>query len=85
MMGLRFEVVRRRVHEHADGRQLWLLRTRCGRPCRRAAEQRDELAAATHSINSSARASNLSGIWRPSALAVVILTGSALVEHKISA
>jgi hypothetical protein len=40
---------------------------------RRAAEQRDELAPGAHSITSSARASSLSGIVRPSALAVVRL------------
>src|SRR5262245_658144 len=45
---------------------------------RRAAEQRDELAA-FHSITSSASASSLSGIWRPSALAVLrLMTSSSL-------
>src|SRR5262249_21369005 len=45
----------------------------------RAAEQRDELAP-FHSITSSARASSLSGIWRPSALAVLrFMTNSNLV------
>src|SRR5262249_38531052 len=48
-----------------------LLRPRSERPRRRrAAEQRDELAPPDHSITSSARASSLSGVWRPSALAV---------------
>src|SRR5262249_10859007 len=58
--------------EVPDGRQLArLLRPRRERPPRRsAAEQRDELAA-LHSITSSARASSLSGIVRPSALAVL--------------
>src|SRR6516165_9311770 len=51
-----------------------LLRARRERPrhCR-AAEKRDELAAAAHSITSSARASSLSGIWRPSVFAVLRL------------
>src|SRR5262249_10163948 len=40
---------------------------------RRAAKNRDELAP-FHSITSSAMASSLSGIWRPSALAVLRLT-----------
>src|SRR5262249_9980974 len=43
---------------------------------RRADEQCDELAP-LHSITSSAMASSLSGIWRPSALAVLILTISS--------
>src|SRR5262249_30578364 len=50
----------------------------CGerpRGCR-AAEQRDELAAAVHSITSSARASTLVGISSPSALAVLRLITS---------
>jgi hypothetical protein len=45
----------------------------------RAAEQRDEIAAlqrCNHSITSSASASNLSGISRPSAFAVLILITS---------
>src|SRR5258707_11971820 len=46
---------------------------------RRAAEQRDELAA-VHSITSSARASSVSGTVRPSALAVLrLITNSYLV------
>src|SRR5262249_14161946 len=50
------------------------LRPRRERPrrCRPAAEQRDELAP-LHSITSSASASSLSGIWRPSVLAVLRL------------
>ena len=40
------------------------------------AEQRDELAS-SHSITSSASASSLSGIWRPSALAVLRLMASS--------
>jgi len=48
------------------------------RPCRRhAAEQRDELATRSHSITSSARAKNVSGIVRRSALAAVRLTTSS--------
>src|SRR5262249_46615625 len=53
-----------------------LLRPSRERPRNRcAAEQRDELAA-SHSITSSASASNLSGIWRPSAVAVLRLITS---------
>src|SRR5262249_34674082 len=56
-----------------------LLRPRRERPRCRAAEQRDELAP-FHSITSSASASSLSGIWRPSALAVLrLMTSSYLV------
>ena len=46
-----------------DGR---LLRARRERPCRRAADERDELAP-FHSITSSARASSIGGTLRPSA------------------
>src|SRR5262249_50202866 len=54
--------------------------TRRERPRRRAADQRDELAA-FHSITSSARASSLSGTSRLSALAVLRLsTSSNLVD-----
>src|SRR6516225_4455762 len=59
--------------EYAHFRQLGcrLLRTRRERPCsRHAANERDELAPFHHSITSSARPSNLSGTWMPSALAV---------------
>ena len=60
-------------------RQRALLRTRRERLCRRAADKRDELAA-FHSITSSASASSLSGIWRPSAFAVLrLITSSNLV------
>src|SRR5262245_46525735 len=56
-----------------DGRQLpRLLRSRCERPHRRAAEQSDEIAPPNHSITSSAMASSLSGTVRPSALAVLM-------------
>src|SRR5262249_31005166 len=52
-----------------------LLRARRGRPCDRcAAEKRDELTPLHfrgHSMTSSARASNLSGIVKPSAFAVL--------------
>src|SRR5262249_18852395 len=43
---------------------------------RHAAEQRDELAP-PHSITSSAMASSFSGIWRPSAFAVLRLMASS--------
>src|SRR5262249_28743704 len=66
--------------QEADGRQLSrLLRARRKRPGRRGAEQRDELAA-FHSTTSSARASTVAGISRPSALAVLrLITSSYLV------
>ena len=59
--------------EEPDHRHRRLLRARRERPRRRrAAEQRDELAA-FHSITSSARSRNASGSLRPSALATVRL------------
>src|SRR5262249_34733059 len=63
-----------------DQRQRRVLRARRQRQRSRcAAEQRDELAP-LHSITSSAMASSLSGIWRPSALAVLrLITSSNLV------
>src|SRR5262245_31210619 len=63
---------------HRHGR---LLRAHRERPRgRRAAEQRYEVAPADHSITSSASASSLSGIWRPSAFAVFrLITNSNLV------
>src|SRR5262249_47553108 len=73
-------VVRGSRSDVSDARGLGrLLRARRERPRGRAAEQRDELAAA-HSITSSARASKLSGTVRPSALAVLrLITSSYLV------
>src|SRR5262245_51800888 len=74
---LRHGIARRLAHEHADAlHPLRLLRSRCDRPGRRAAEQRDERAA-LHSITSSARPSSGSGTVRPSALAVVRLITSS--------
>src|SRR5262245_43638864 len=68
----------RAMHQHADpAHALALLPARRERPRgRRAAEQRDELAA-SHSITSSARASRLSGTVRPSAFAVLRLITSS--------
>src|SRR5262245_40835933 len=45
---------RRRNAEESYYRHRWLLRSRCKRPRRRAAEQRDELAPSHHSMTSSA-------------------------------
>src|SRR5262249_52618854 len=60
-----------------------LLRPRRQRPRRRAADERDELAA-LHSITSSASASNLSGISRPRAFAATtLITSSYLVGNSI--
>src|SRR5262252_6226146 len=57
-----------------------LLRMRRERPRRRAAEQRDEMAAGAHSITSSARASKIRDRSRPSALAALrLITNSNLV------
>src|SRR5262249_35939593 len=66
--------------DEPDHRHRRLLRTRRERQCRgRAAEQRDELAP-VHSITSSARASSVGGISRPSAFAVLrLITSSYLV------
>src|SRR5262249_1463228 len=63
-----------------DGRHLRrLLRARSERPRGRAAEKRHELAP-FHSITSSARASSVGGISRPSILAVFrLMTSSYLV------
>src|SRR5262249_32077788 len=62
-------------HEHADApHAVALLRARRDRPCRRAAEERDEVAPLNHSITSSARSSIDGGIARPSAVAVLRFT-----------
>src|SRR5262249_60520484 len=66
-----FRIIRGCSLDDADPpHALGLLRPRRERPCdSRAAEQRDELAPLHlrgHSITSSASASSLSGIWRPS-------------------
>jgi hypothetical protein len=81
--GRRFAIVRGERHENADTpHSVGLLRARRDRPRRRGtAEQRDELAAGAHSITSSARASRVGGISRPSALAVCrFMTNSNLVD-----
>src|SRR5215475_1341936 len=68
--------------QESDGRQLaGLLRKRRQRPRRRAAEQRDELAALhAHSITSSASTSRVGEMSRPSVLAVLrLITNSNLV------
>src|SRR5262249_41844676 len=80
--GLRLRIVRGVGHEHADApHPLTLLRARRERPAGRStAKQRDERAA-VHSITSSARASSIGGISRPSALAVTrLMTGSTLTR-----
>src|SRR5262249_52021333 len=92
---LTFRVLGSPVHEDADPpHAIWLLRTGRERTSRRAAEQRDELAA-FHSITSSARRMNDSGIASPMVFAVLRLmlrsnligcsTGSSagLVPRKI--
>src|SRR5262249_21507078 len=74
--GLSCRIVCSHVHEHADApHAVALLRAYRERPGdRRAAEKRDELPAHHHSITSSARASSVVGISRPSAFAVFRLT-----------
>src|SRR5262249_22226302 len=76
---VRRDLWRSGTHE-ADHRHRRLLRVRRKRPrCRRAAEQRDELAS-FHSITSSARLSTEAGRSRPSALAVFrLMTNSYFV------
>src|SRR5689334_15860543 len=71
------------THQHTNPtRSFGLLRGSRQRPRYGAAEQRDELAP-LHSITSSARASNVGGTVRPSALAVCrLMTNSNLVDCK---
>src|SRR5262249_39021484 len=65
--------------EKSDHWHLSLLCARRERPCSSAAEKRDELPP-PHSITSSARASTVAGMSRPSALAVLrLMTNSYLV------
>src|SRR5262249_60282028 len=74
-------IVRGCGEEHADAPPgLGLLRARRERPCRRAAEKRDEVAA-PHSITSSAMLSSLSGTVRPSILAV----GALMISSNLDA
>src|SRR5262249_2584796 len=75
-----FECSGRSAVEEPDNRHRRLLRPRRERPrSQRAAEKRDELAP-LHSITSSARASSVGGISRPSAFAVLrLMTSSYLV------
>src|SRR5262249_15332161 len=66
-----------KAHQHADPPHfIGLLRPRRERPCQRAAEERDKRAAG-HSITSSARASNVGGTLRPSALATLRLIANS--------
>src|SRR5262249_34711077 len=69
------------AQENADPPHALRLGARRDRPRhRRAAEQRDELAPPDHSMTSSARASNVCEMVRPSALAVLrLITSSNLV------
>ena len=69
-------VSERGVPQETNNRHGRLLRPRRERSRRRATEQRDEIAP-FHSITSSASASSLSGIWRPSAFAVLRLIASS--------
>jgi hypothetical protein len=75
-----FRIVLGERHQRADASHALLPARREGPSDRRAAEERDELAAFhSHSITSSASASNLSGISRPRVLAVLrLMTSSSL-------
>src|SRR5262249_3595585 len=75
-----FRIIFGVADEHSDAANLCrLLRTCREWPRRRTAEKSDELAA-SHSITSSARASSVGGISRPSAFAVLrLITSSSLV------
>jgi hypothetical protein len=84
-VGLCLRIVFIKRHQHTDApHALGLLRTRRERPCRRAAEQRDELAAVQrryHSMTSSARTSNVDGTSMLSILAVFrLMNSSAFVD-----
>ena len=73
---LLLSLVEGHVADESDHRHRRLLRPRRERPRGRAAEQRDELTSLhirNHSITSSARASSVGGISRPSAFAVLML------------
>src|SRR5262245_2353155 len=73
---------RTRARAQEPNRLRRLLRVRRERPRRRrAAEQRDEIAAGAHSITSSAAASNVGGTSRPSVLAVLrLMTNSNFTD-----
>src|SRR5262249_51823222 len=78
---LGFRIVGSHIHEHADTpHPLGLLGAGREWPRRRAAEQRDELAPPHHSMTSSARASSVGGMARPSALAVLRLIISSYLD-----
>ena len=78
---VRVRRVRRCGAEEPNHRHRRLLPARRQRPCGRcAAEQRDELAAGSHSITSSARASSVGGAVTPISFAVFrLMTSSNLV------
>src|SRR5262249_37700990 len=75
---LRLRIVLNQARKHTDApHPLGLLCPRRHRPRRRAAEERDELAA-FHSITWSARASRVDGTSRPSVLAALRLRTSSI-------
>src|SRR5262245_34139396 len=79
-----FVQVRRIAAQKSDHGHRRLLRARRERPRRRAAEQRDELAAGAHSITSSARASSLSEIGdRASAVCGMGLMALSAVQKAL--
>src|SRR5262245_20986219 len=81
----RLKPVRRRAVEKTDHGHRRLLRVCRNRPRRcRDAEQRDELAAPNHSITSSARASRVAGMSRPSTLAVCRLMRNSNLLARIT-
>src|SRR5262249_45965513 len=72
------EPCRRRAAKKANHRHRRLLRARRERPCRHAAEKRDELAP-VHSITSSARASTVCGTSKPRTFAVIKFTARSIL------
>src|SRR5262245_48768269 len=72
----KIESTRRRAIEESDDRHRRLLRPCRERPRGHRTEERDEVAP-RHSITSSARASSVGGISRPSALALLRLITSS--------
>src|SRR5262249_30169205 len=75
--GAEHSIIELSACKQADQRHAGRLRARRERPRRYCADERHELAAAAHSITSSARASNVGGTIKPSALAVLRLIVSS--------
>src|SRR5215831_17734968 len=80
-ISLIFPIILGKCHQDSDPPHPLMLRVRAERPRgRHAAEERDERASSNHSITSSASASSVGGISRPSVFAVFrLMTNSNLV------